>query len=160
MRTCPKRAWTGMFDGNIFPYRRDRATKTSSPWHAGHWADNDWVKYIFGLRTWCLRGAYMSQNWALTGNDGHVRWHIFPYRRDRATTASCPWHGTHWVDMARVKYFWIAYLVLTWCLRVPKTGFDGQRRACSVAISSPTGGIGLLQQVAHGMPHIGLTWLG
>ena len=53
----------------------------------------------------CVPGAYVSPKWALTGNDGRGPWHIFPYRRDRATTASCPWHATHWVDMARVKYF-------------------------------------------------------
>ena len=120
---------------HIFPYRRNRATTASFPWHATHWVDMARVKYFFGLRTWCLRGAYVSRKPALipalTGKDGRVLWHIFPYRRDRATTtASCPWHATHWVDMARVKYF---FGLRTWCLRVQKIGFDGQRRACSVA---------------------------
>ena len=41
-----------------------------------------------------------------------------------------------------------------------QTGFDGHEGACSVAISSPTGGIGLPQKIAHGMPVIGLTMIG
>ena len=40
------------------------------------------------------------------------------------------------------------------------TGLDEHERACLMEISSPTGGIGLPQQVAHGMRVIGLTMIG
>ena len=69
--------------------------------------------------------------------------------------------------MPHIGLTWLGFNIFLGCvpgayvlLKFPHNRLCRARTGLFGGISSPTGGIGLLQQVAHGMAHIGLTWLG
>ena len=120
----------------------------------------------------CVPGAYVSQ----TGFDGHegaclvvvpsliLGWSYYFPRKSRSSPTGgtgLPKQVAH--GMSGIGLTMIGCNICLGCVPgayLSQTGFDGHERACLMAISSPTGGIGLPQKVAHGMPHIWLTWLG